>query len=286
MRIALVTLMLFLCSGLALAATSGTTDVSATVSNVAPTITAVESVAAQDPTEDSTTTVSIKFTADDQNGVSDLDDSSASVTLSKSGETSRSSTSTCSVTDISSTSANYTCSVDMWYFDGAGTWTINVSVQDSSAVVAYNDSTTFTYNTLKAIKVGPSSISFGSVSIGQTDIGATDDPIIINNTGNVDIAVNTTSVTAYNLHGTTTTTEYIGADQFSVNINDAADGDALINASAVTISNAIISAGNHSVNDGSTGQEYIYSYLETVPSGISAQTYDTSQLGAWVIAVA
>jgi len=277
--------MLFLCSGLALAATSGTTNVSATVTNTAPTIVSVASVPAQDPTENSYTTVSISFVAEDQNGVDDLDDSTASVTFSKTGETSRSSTS-CSVTDISSTQANYTCSVDMWYFDGAGTWTINVSVADLSAVTAYDDSTNFTYNTLKAIQVATGSISFGSVSIGQTNIGATDDPIVVDNTGNVDIAVNTTSITAYDLHGTTTTSEYIAASQFSANDVDASEGEALVNATQVTIVDIVIPAGNNSLDDGSTGEDWIYVYLEEVPSGISAQTYDTSQLGAWVIAVA
>jgi len=75
--------MLLLCSGIVLAGTTGTTTVSADVSNAAPTIEAVASVAAQDPTEDSTTAVSVTFTVKYTNGRDDIDVSSASVRYSK-----------------------------------------------------------------------------------------------------------------------------------------------------------------------------------------------------------
>jgi len=175
----------------------------------------------------------------------------------------------------------------MWYFDGAGSWTINVSVADiGGPVTVTNDTETFTYNTLKAMKLSPSSITFGSVSLGQTDIAATDDPVTLNNTGNVDIASGNAKVKAYDLFGTTTTSEKIGADAFSVNIADASEGDAMINNTEVAITGSVLAAGNHSVDDGSTGQELLYYYIEEVPTtGISAQTYDTSALGAWVVSV-
>jgi len=151
-----------------------------TISNQAPTITLVTPGGPYDPTENNVTPINISFIADDADGVADLNDTSAQIVVSKDA-TSHTSTS-CSVSDLNSTAANYTCEITMDYYDVAGTWAVNASVQDISAELVYNDTETFTYNTLKAIQLFNKPVEFGSISIGA---GATSNNISTKNTGNV-----------------------------------------------------------------------------------------------------
>ena len=123
----------------------------------------------------------------------------------------------------------------------------------------------------------------------------------LNNTGNKDIATTGITVTGYNLRGLTTTSEFINDKNFSVsNVNGSSscsgvaclecNGTIMSNATAESLPNAILSAGNYSLNyqNDTSGQENLFFCLMTVPSEISRQTYDTSasnQTASWTITV-
>jgi len=131
--------------------------------------------------------------------------------------------------------------------------------------------------------MSPAEINWGAVGLSDTDVGADDDPILINNTGNDDnLNIN---VTGYNLQGEETETQYIYAHNFSVDSeSQGCSGTVLLNETSINITSAILSYGNHSLNDG-TGQEQIYFCLKGLPQDISSQSYSSSAYGAWTIEI-
>ena len=262
-------------------ATSGSTSLNITVGNNAPTIPIVQSISAQNPTEDSVTSVRVNFTVNDADGYSNINTSSAKAYFQKSGQTTRSNTS-CVSYQSGGNQVNFTCLINMYYFDGSGSWTINVTGDDINSAHAENSSTTFTYNLLTAMKISPSSLTFPSISLTDTNTGATNNPITVNDTGNANNL--NLNVTAYNLRGETTTNQYIYANNFTVdNVTAGCSGVAMANATSVKITNQL-SSGNHTVNDGSTGQKPLYFCLKGVPPTISSQSYSSSAYGSWTIA--
>ena len=133
-------------------ATSDTTALNITIGNSAPTIPFVQAISAQDPVIGSTRSITFNFTAQDTDGVANLNDSTAAAYFQKSGETTRSNTS-CVAGSTSGNQKNYSCPIDMWYFDLNGAWTINATISDVNDANGENSSTTFTYNLLTAMNM-------------------------------------------------------------------------------------------------------------------------------------
>jgi DNA-directed RNA polymerase specialized sigma24 family protein len=254
--------------------------------NSAPTIGEVEAISAQNPTESTTKSITFNFTATDTDGAADIDISSAEAYFNKTGETTRSNTSCVNVSAGVGNNINFTCTVNMWYYDANGAWTINVSVKDSSNEYAENSSTTFTYNLLTAMTMSPTALTWPTIFAGQTNIGSNADPITINNTGNdVDLNVNLTS---YNLRGEITTSDFIYATNFTVqNEPEGCSGTQMSNATSINVTSAILQRGNNSLNynNATSGQEQLYFCITGLPSGISPQPYSSSAYGSWEIKV-
>jgi len=264
-------------------ATSDTTAVNITIGNSAPTITWVQSIAAQNPTDDTTTSITFNFTVTDTDGSPNINTTSGKAYFQTGGETTRSNTSCVSQTP-SGNDMNFTCTIDMWYFDLNTDWTINVTAKDINDAYAENSSTTFTYNVLPAMKMAPTSLGWPSVGLSDTDTGSNNDPITINNTGN-DASL-TIDVTPYDLEGEDTTNEYIFAENFTVGVaSEGCSGTTMVNETATTVGSAILNRGNHSVNDGSTGQEEIFFCLKGVPQDISSQSYSSTAFGSWTVEI-
>ena len=267
-------------------ATSGTASLNITVGNSAPTIGSVEAISAQDPTIGTTKSVTFNFTATDTDGEGNLNDSTASAYFQRAGETTRSNTSCVANGTGSGNNQNYTCTVDMWYYDQNGAWTINVTIKDINNAYAENSSTTFTYNLQTAMVMSPTSLTWAPVGLSDTNTGSNNDPIVINNSGN-DINLNI-NVTSYNLRGETTTTQYIYANNFTIeNASQGCSGAAMSNATSINVTTAILQRGNTTLNynNDTSGQEQIYFCLKGVPSGISSQSYSSSAYGAWAVAI-
>jgi len=265
--------------------TSDTTSLNISVGNNPPTIGTVEAITAKNPTDDTTTSITFNFTATDADGAANLNPATAQGYFQRAGETTRSNTSCVELT-TSGNSANYSCTILMWYYDQNGAWTINVTIQDDSGAYVENSTTTFTYNLLPGMKMSPTSLTWASITMGQTDVGSNNDPIQVNNTGNdVDVSIN---VTSYNLRGEQTTTEYIYANNFTIeNASQGCSGTAMSNATSINVTSAILQRGNHSLNydNATSGQEQTYFCLKGLPSGISQQSYSSAAYGSWTIQI-
>jgi len=264
-------------------ATSDTTALNVTIGNSAPSIDWVESISPKNPTDDSTTSITFNFTATDTDGATNIDGDTGKAYFQRAGETTRSNTS-CVNYSSSGNDMNFTCTIDMWYYDENGAWTINVTVQDINNAYDENSSTTFTYNVLPGMKMSPTSLEWASVGLTDTDTGADNNPIQINNTGNdVSLSIN---VSAYDLQGEITDTEYIFANNFTVeNKTAGCSGTAMQNATSINVTSAVLERGNHSLNynNATSGQEQIYFCLKGVPQDISSQSYSSTGFGAWTI---
>jgi len=259
------------------------------VCNTAPEIILVTNISNQDPSEDTTKAIVFNFTAFDADGATELVNASAEANFSFSGtgETDRINT-TCVQASLAGDYANYTCTIEMQYFDAFGDWNITVKINDSSDAQATNDTTAFQYNQLTAIKISPTSLSF-DVEIGAFNQTSTNDPTVINNTGNYNVTA--LQINASDLYGEDDTSFNIPAANFSVDIDTGGagpaecDGTLLVNRSTVNITGALLPVGNHSVNDNSTGQETLFYCITQVPAGIPSQSYSTLNGGSWIIKI-
>jgi len=265
-------------------ATSDTTSLNITVGNSAPTIPSVQAISAKNPTDGTTKSITFAFTATDTDGVSNLDDATPAAYFSKAGETTRYNSSCILIEDLDANSANYSCTVNMWYFDGNGEWDITVNVSDINGATGENSSTTFTYNLLTAMAMAPTALTWPSIGLSDTDTGSDNDPITINNTGNDDSL--TINITAYDLQGETTSTEYIYAHNFTTGVSsEGCSGTAMANATSTEVGSATLNKGNYSGNDGSTGQEQLYLCLKGLPQDISSQSYSSAGLDPWTVEI-
>ena len=77
----------------------------------------------------SPTYVTINFSVNDSDGASNLNNATAMINLTRGGEALRSD-SLCDVKDFSGNYSNYTCNITLWWFDGAGPWTVYANISD------------------------------------------------------------------------------------------------------------------------------------------------------------
>jgi len=265
-----------------------TTTASVTLASKTPNITNISFPPIQTITENSFINVSFDFLVTDPDGAGDIDNKSAHGYINITGGIADRFNFTCeTLGSVNSTTNRYNCTVDIWFFDTDGDWTINVSINDSSGNY-YEDSTnsSFTLSSTRGMQMSPTAISWSSINLGSTNTLSGDDPITINNTGNANHSI--INVTGYNLHGTTTGAEFIYAGNFSSNVSDSCNTNAFLgNNTNSTIITASASPGNHTPDDG-TAQEQLYFCLEAIEGAgesLSVQTYDTSNSFPWEITV-
>ncbi|MEK6917965.1 MAG: hypothetical protein AABW51_03380 [Nanoarchaeota archaeon] len=268
-------------------ATSSTTTLNITLGNSAPTIPIVNAISAQNPTESTTKSITFNFTATDTDGASNINTSTATAYFQKASETTRSNTSCINLSVGVGNNINFTCTINMYYYDVNGAWTVNTTITDKNGGYATNSTPTFTYNLLTAMAMSPTAMTWQTLSSTDTDVGSNNDPIIVNNTGNANaLSVN---VTSYNLRGETTITDFIYAANFTVeNTSQGCTGTAMVNATSTNVTSSILFKGNNSINNNNetSGQEQIYFCLKGLPPSISQQSYSSSAYGAWSVAVA
>lgn len=264
-------------------ATSQDTNVSVTVTGTAQVNVTVDNstlTGGVTQTEGSSTTTDIYILVCDPNGVNDVNDSATEISYYKSGEDTR--YGTCSWdSDVNTYCANFSCQVDMWYWDLYGTWNINATANDlGNKTAVSNTSYTFTVNQLKAMVISPQQLNWTAITPGDTDAKADNDPTTVNNTGNYDGTLN---VTGLDLYGLTTTSEKFGVNNFTSGIADDCTGSGvyLANASQVLVTGSSANPGNLSLGGGA-GQEELYYCIPNVPQ-LSSQEYSTAQLGSWTV---
>jgi hypothetical protein len=270
------------------------TDVNVSVTGVNPVTINVFNItlngSVTDPSEDSVSNIEFWVTVTDADGVNDINDSSVNATFSRTGEPTRTNSSCVLVGDNPPNSANFSCTIGMYYFYEIGLWNITVFGNDLGNKTAQsNTSQIFQYNELIAIKISPSALTFPSVSPG--DINQTsNEPTLINNTGNYNVTLDNVQVNAIDLQGVDISDDFIFAANFSASIFTGSTAECnstaivLVNATDTFINDSILTRGNHSLGGG-VGQEQIYYCIQGVPSDISSQTYSTLGLGSWNIKI-
>jgi hypothetical protein len=231
----------------------------------------------------SPTNILINFTAYDADGFGNLNDSSASVTVSLAGESPRTNSSCSQVIDYNTDYANYTCNITMWWFDGPGDWTITASIDDVNTNSATNNTRTFYIGTTDGVENNLTAISWPSIAPGATDTQA-NNASKLNNTGNMDQWL---EVNATDLVGESDGNYALGASNFSVNASGICQGGSMDNYTYLNITDATLPKGNYTYNNG-TAQEVLYFCLEESNSDLIAQYYSTggtNSYGSWVIRV-
>ncbi|MEK6855273.1 MAG: hypothetical protein AABX73_03555, partial [Nanoarchaeota archaeon] len=237
-------------------------------------------------TENSVTYVKFNFTAFYAGGVNNLDDNTAQAKFNRSGEGSRTNSSCTQSQDIDSNSAVYNCTIQLWYFDGAGDWGINVTIQDLSGGKAENSTTGFILSESTCMVMSPPALTWPSLAITNIDTLSNNDPIALNNTCNDDIDSGNVKVKAINLIGEQVLTDAIFAGNFSVHTADSCNsGTTMVNGTSTGVSGALLAAGNHSLNNGVAGQEQLYVCLEAMNPDITPQSYSTGEGGAWTVTI-
>ncbi|HLD00455.1 MAG TPA: hypothetical protein VJC39_01800 [Candidatus Nanoarchaeia archaeon] len=282
------------------AATSETTTLSITV-NSAPVIFQVRQVHSQSITEGSNIIITnITFNVTDADGFGDINNNSAQIRINLTGEQDRFNSSCKVASQFSSTGVSFNCTVDIWYFDSAGNWTINVSINDSAGVYAENNSNSVEIFSTTGMVMSPNALTWATLELGDTNKTSNNDPVLINNTGNKNINVGGVTVTGYNLQGQTLATDFINAANFSIFPTNGTlgctgvgclecNGTMLLNATSRVVAYANITRGNNTIGseNGTSGQENLYFCLRLVPTTISRQVYSTTGAftSAWTVAV-
>ncbi len=226
------------------------------------------------------TYVLLNFTAYDEQGFDNLDDSSVQVNFSLAGESSRVNSSCALLGDYDTNYANYTCNVTMWWWDAPGTWSINASIEDVDGNSGFNDSTTFAVGSTTGFLANSTNVNWPDIPPGATNIEALS-PMLLNNTGNEEINV---EVNATNLTGESYSNYALGASNFSVHTSPGCGGTQMFWYQYTTVVGAVIPKGNYSLNDG-TAQETIYFCLEESNANLISQAYSTTQQGSWTIRI-
>ena len=243
----------------------------------------------------SSTPVEVNFTVNDPDGAGNINDSSAYVNFTKAGEDLRFNSS-CIKTASAGNEANYTCTVTMFWFDGAGVWNISALISDINSNTGTNNTETLTVNTLTGFVAAPAALTFPTINPGTFNTTATNDPVVLNNTGNQDITDGNIQINATNLRGETDSNLALYSGNFSVgNSTGAADPECDTSGNTAsrmnetsgnyaTVKGTSLPAGNFTINDG-TAQEELYFCLVYAGQELTQQAYSTSQEGAWTIKV-
>ncbi len=253
----------------------------------APTIPFIENATMTDlsssgPTEGPALTWAVvNFTVYDANGYDNIDDGTALVnyTNGTAGNT-RTNSSCALLTDYSTNYANYTCNITMWWWDGSGTWTIQAYIKDLNENAVTNNTATFQLGTTGGAGITPTSLAWTGLTAGALTTDS-DEPFLLNNTGNL---VKYIELNATDLTGETNEAESIWADNITAKGSAGCGGTAMVNTTFKNITGLVFPIGNYTVNDG-RAQEQVYVCIEEAGPELDAQTYSTTDYGAWNLKV-
>src|SRR3989344_2354927 len=267
-------------------------------------------------TENGNTTLLFSFVVTDSDGLSDIRNNSAVANISKTGETTRTNDTFVVSTDVGCNAVNnvgtngknFSCTINIVFYDGSGTWNVTTRINDSKEAFAQNTTQTFSINELTAIQINPSSITFPTVGLGDVNVSALAN-ITINNTGNDDISGReatgeTINITAITLVGETDSTTAIPTNNFSIgttegigvapaycdpSVNSFRNVTKLVNTTAALSPYNNFSGpinGSFVLAQATGAQEILQLCLLDVPDDLtSGQNYSSSKSGTWTISI-
>jgi len=193
--------------------------------------------------------------------------------------------SSCSfLAENNATSANFSCTIDIWYFDEPGEWNVTATAIDYFDVISNDYSENFTLTEQGSYVISPGALIWGSALMpGETNklAGVS---LVINNTGNKNVLLSNIYIKAIDLIGEQNSIYSIPADKFSIYTENVCDlGEQMSNTAPVPITTAYLPRGNNSINkkDETSGQEELFVCLEEVPTGIPSQTYSAKGINSW-----
>ncbi len=235
------------------------------------------------PNEGPTTTLlKINLTIYDADGFGDINDSDTRVNFTRSGETPRYNTTCLNTLDFSTYYANFTCQVLMYWYDGSGLWTITANASDSTGRNSSNTTQNFFVGATDAFVAAPTTLTWATLTAGQIDQNASNNPVLSNNTGNINKLINVNST---NLRGESTSSLALWAGNFSVSGGSQCRSLNMTDHTYVNITSTNLPKGNFSVNNGTVGQEQIYFCLNLVGTELTAQSYSTANESTWTIQI-
>ena len=246
------------------------------------------------------TSLEINFSAYLSAGIANLNWSTATINATNATGTGIRQNSSCYKfeNDSAGNNANFTCNVTMWWWDNTGTWGIVAYIRDNSSNIGTNSSnTTFSVGSTTAIDASPAALAWPGVSPGATNQTSSNDPMLINNTGNqrIGFTLGNISINATNLRGETNNALALWAGNFSVGLTETpvavecntagGTANAMNRSQYVNISSAILPEGNYTVNDNTTAQEQLFFCLKVIGSELTNQFYSTANESTWTLKV-
>jgi len=178
------------------------------------------------------------------------------------------------------TAMNFSCIVPMMYFDGNGTWNMNVSVKAATTGYGYNTTKTFKVDATFAAFALTNYLNWTNPSLTTATTNAySDNNITVENNGNVPYSG--VVVNATDLNGTTTPSISVSTDRFNANACVVGPGvilskDADIAVPGFTALRAVSGAGMNSS----------LPFCVTSLSGLGLTSQDYNSSRAWVLTLA
>ena len=241
------------------------------------------------------------FVATDADNASDINNLSGIANISRGGETTRhndtklyASDGGCNATNnIGVNGINFSCSIQIAFYDGAGEWNITTGMNDTDSW-GYNNTMTFTLIETTSIALDINTFAFPLVVPDTYNITSITE-IVINNTGNDDLTdvgetLNISAVTLVPSSGTT----FIPASNFSFGTvytnSDECDMSLVTStwmankSAAAGFANFTGAINGTTLPAGATGNlEQVELCLIHAPADLASTTYSTANSGAWTI---
>jgi len=240
----------------------------------------------------SSTTTTFNFSVYSPSGVGNLNHSTARLNITRTGETPRQNLS-CNNLVASGDYANYSCQITMWWWDGNGTWNIAAQIEDNLTNSAQNTSQTQVFNPTVGLVISPALLTWSNIASGAVNQTSNNDPILINNTGNVVVSSANLEVNATSLRGESESNLGLWAGNFSVSWATGATnpecggttGTTMSQSTFTSITGANLTKGNFTINNGDDGQEELYFCLKLAGSELTTQAYSTANESTWTIQI-
>ena len=238
------------------------------------------------------TSIIINFSVSNEAGAGNLNNASAKINFSLSGEDTRTNSSCLNILTDGDKLANYTCNVTIWWWDAQGQWTITAFINDTNGNGAINDTTSFTIGQTIGFEISPGILTWAGLAPGSKNQTSNNDPLLLNNTGNKNIDVGNISLNATDLRGESDGDLAIWAGNITLNVTtggspptECSVANQLTHGNYLNLISANLSADNYTLNNGAQGQEQLFFCFNIVGAELTAQSYSTANESAWTLLI-